>query len=80
MIDSRHDLHSQFPQDGEILARLKTENAHFHALADRYEALDKEIHRIEIEAEAASDERVEELKKHRLELLDDAAALIAAAR
>ncbi len=80
MLDNRHDLHSQFPQDGDILARLKTENPAFHALAERYDALDKEIHHIEIEAEAASDERLEELKKQRLETLDEVAALVAVAR
>ena len=80
MLDARHDLHSQFPDDGEILARLKVENTHFRILGQRYDALDKEIHGIEIEREVASDERLEELKKHRLELLDEVAALIAAAR
>ena len=80
MLETRHDLHSHFPEDGELLSRLKVENAQFRTLSERYDALDKEVHRIEIEAEAASDERLEELKKHRLELLDDIAALIAAAR
>lgn len=80
MLDARHDLHSQFPRDGEILSKLKVESGHFRTIAERYDALDKDIRRIELEAEAASDERLEELKKHRLELLDEVAALIAAAR
>ncbi|HEY1124963.1 MAG TPA: DUF465 domain-containing protein [Sphingobium sp.] len=80
MLDTRHDLHSQFPQDGEILSKLKIESAHFRALGERYDLLDKEIRRIEVETEAASDERLEDLKKQRLGLLDEIAALIAAAR
>ncbi|MEI9852940.1 MAG: DUF465 domain-containing protein [Sphingomonas sp.] len=80
MLETRHDLHSHFPEDGEILSRLKVENAQFRTLAEHYDGLDKEIHRIEVESEAASDERLEELKKHRLELLDEVAALVAAAR
>lgn len=80
MLETRHDLHSQFPEDGEILTRLKVNNPDFRLLGERYDALDKEIHRIETESEPASDERLEELKKHRLELLDEVAALIAAAR
>jgi uncharacterized protein YdcH (DUF465 family) len=80
MLDARHDLHSQFPDDGDLLARLKVDNPHFRVLGERYDTLDKEIHRIEVESEAASDDRLEELKKHRLELLDELAALITAAR
>jgi uncharacterized protein YdcH (DUF465 family) len=80
MLETRHDLHSQFPEDSELLARLKVDYPHFRILSERYDALDKEIHKIEAESEAASDERLEELKKHRLELLDEVAALIAAAR
>ncbi len=80
MLETRHDLHSQFPQDADTISRLKIENAHFRTLADRYDALDKEVHRIEVESEAASDERLEELKKQRLEMLDEVAVLIAAAR
>lgn len=80
MLDTRHDLHSQFPQDGEILSKLKIESAHFRTIGERYDLLDKEIRRIEVETEAASDERLEELKKQRLGLLDEVAALIAAAR
>jgi uncharacterized protein YdcH (DUF465 family) len=80
MLETRHDLHSQFPEDGELLARLKVDHPHFRMLSERYDALDKKIHKIEAENEAASDERLEELKKHRLELLDEVVALIAAAR
>ncbi len=80
MLETRHDLHSQFPEDGEILTRLKVNNRIFVSWANAYDALDKEIHRIETESEPASDERLEELKKHRPELLDEVAALIAAAR
>ncbi len=80
MLEARHDLHSQFPEDGERLVRLKVDHPHFRILSERYDVLDKEIHRIETESEPASDERLEELKKHRLEVLDEVAALIAAAR
>ncbi len=51
MLETRHDLHSHFPEDGEILSRLKVENAQFRTLAERYDGLDKEIHRIEVETE-----------------------------
>ncbi len=38
--------------------------------------MDREIHRIESEVEAASDERLEALKRERLNLLDEIAAML----
>ncbi|GAB4353177.1 MAG: hypothetical protein Kow00114_02270 [Kiloniellaceae bacterium] len=74
-----HELHEEFPEAGEALHRLKMENAHFAKLADEYHAVNREIHRIESEVEAASDERAEALKKRRLTLKDEIAAIIRAA-
>jgi uncharacterized protein YdcH (DUF465 family) len=79
-IDTQHDLHSEFPNDGDILHALKLEDAHFRTIADRYHDLNREIHRIESEVEAASDERLEGLKKQRLALLDDVATMISTRR
>ena len=74
-----HELQEEFPEAGEALHRLKVENAHFAKLANEYHAVNREIHRIESEVEAASDERVEALKKRRLTLKDEIAGLIGAA-
>jgi uncharacterized protein len=73
------DLHAHFPAQAETLHRLKTGDAAFRAAAERYRDLNREIHRIEAEIEAASAERLEELKKQRLALLDDMADRIGAA-
>lgn len=75
-----HDLSILFPEDGELLHRLKLDNAHFRRLADEHHALSKEIERIEAGIEPASDERAEELKKERLAALDGIAALVAGAK
>jgi uncharacterized protein YdcH (DUF465 family) len=75
-----HDLHAEFPDDGEILHELKVSNRHFRTVSDRYHDVNKEIHRIESEVEAASDERSEELKKQRLVILDEVAGMIAKAK
>lgn len=72
-----HDLHSEFPGDVDILHDLKVSDQHFRTVSDRYHEINKEIHRIESELEAASDERTEELKKQRLLILDEVAAMIA---
>lgn len=72
------DLHNAFPDDAETLRRLKASDAHFQALSERFDALDEEARRIETGTEAASDARLEDIKKRRLALLDEIAALIAA--
>ncbi len=42
--------------------------------------MNREVHRIEAETEAASDERTEELKRKRLALLDEITAIVDRAR
>lgn len=74
------DLHDIFPHDEALLRRLKAEDRHFRALADRYAALDEEIGQIGLGLEAASDARTEELKKARLHVLDELATVLAEAR
>lgn len=76
MSESGHNLHDAFPEQQELLHRLKVENAHFRALADRFHDVTRAIARIEEGLEAASDERLEALKKQRLQALDEVAALI----
>ena len=72
-----HELHAEFPEDAEILHSLKVGDPKFAKLADHYHDLNREIHRIESGVEAASDDRLEGLKKQRLTLLDDVAQIIA---
>lgn len=71
-----NELHDAFPQAAEALHHLKLTNAHFARLAEQHHAVNREIHRIESEIEAASDERMEALKKERLHLLDKIAAML----
>jgi len=74
-----HELHEEFPDQTDQLHQLKVSNAHFAKLADEYHSVNREIHRIESEVEPASDEALENLKKQRLHLKDEIAALLAAA-
>ena len=71
-----HELADAFPRDAEALRRLKATDARFARLAARHHEVNREIHRIECETEAASDERLEALKKERLGLLDQIAAML----
>lgn len=75
------DLHDVFPQDAALMRDLKGRDRHFSTLADRYAALDDEIRRAETGAAAAMDDlHAEELKKERLALLDQIAAVLGGER
>ena len=71
-----HELHDEFPHDARVLHLLKLADTHFCNLAERYHALNRAIHRIEVEVESASDMYLARLKKQRLCLLDEIAAII----
>ena len=80
MSHTPHELRDEFPDAHDILHDLKIGNAHFATLADRYHDVNREIHRIEVEVEAASDARAEDLKKERLTLFDEIAQMVSAAK
>ncbi|GGD55347.1 YdcH family protein [Croceicoccus mobilis] len=75
-----NELTKIFARDRELVTRLKQEDAHFARLAEEYHEVNREVHRIEAETEAASDERTEAAKKKRLALLDEITALVTRAR
>lgn len=80
MSHTPHDLRNEFPDAVDALHTLKTGNSHFATLADRYHDVNREIHRIESEVEAASDDRLEALKKQRLALLDEISSMVVKAK
>ena len=74
-----NELADVFPDNAEALRELKLTDAHFARLAEQHHEVNREIHRIEAEIDAASDDRLEALKKERLHLLDEIAAMLEAA-
>ncbi len=66
-----HSLINEFPEMRERIHRLKAADGHFARLFNEYDAVEHSVHRIESGAEAASDERLEQLKKERLALKDE---------
>lgn len=80
MSHTPHDLHSEFPDDTEVLHTLKLGDAHYRKLADQYHAVNDQIHRNEAEVEPLSDDHAEELKKRRLALLDEISTMVTAAK
>lgn len=73
-----HELHEEFPQQAQKLHALKTSNAHFARLADRYHEVNRAIHRAEAEVEPTSDDTLEDMKKQRLHLKDEIASMLEA--
>jgi len=74
--DYPHELPEAFPEKIEVLEALRASNPHFAELADRYHALNAEIVRAETNEEPTSDFRLEDMKKRRLVLLDEIAAIV----
>ena len=66
-----HSLINEFPNYREQIHHLKGVDNHFAKLFDAYDTVEHAVHRIESSAEAASDERLELLKKQRLQLKDE---------
>ena len=75
-----NELTEIFKRDRDLMTRLKASDAHFARLGEEYHEVNRQVHRIEAETEAASDERTEQLKKQRLALLDEITAIIGKAR
>jgi uncharacterized protein YdcH (DUF465 family) len=75
-----NELTEIFKRDRDLLTRLKADDRHYARLADQYHEVNREVHRIEAETEAASDEHTETLKKQRLALLDEITGIITNAR
>lgn len=65
-----HPLARDFPHLADRLHELKVGDAHFRREMERYEALDKEIVRIEQGLEHRSDEELDGMKMRRVHLKD----------
>jgi uncharacterized protein YdcH (DUF465 family) len=76
MSHTPHELHDEFPDDAALLHDLKISDSHFKTVAERYHEVNREIHRIEVEVDHASDARLEDLKKQRLSMLDEVSQII----
>lgn len=77
MFGEHHDnLALEFPQFKEKIHRLKMADHHFKHLYEQYQALDREIYRIEEQIETPSDAYTEEMKKKRVALKDQLYAIL----
>lgn len=73
---NHHPLLSEFPEHLDTIHQLKLDNAHFRRLMEEYEAVDKEVYRMEEGIETPEDLVLTETKKKRLDLKDQLAAML----
>jgi uncharacterized protein len=77
MSNTPHDIAEEFPDRRERISELKASNARFARLAAEYNELNRAIHRIETRVEPAPEDVEEELKRRRVRLKDEIAAMLA---
>jgi uncharacterized protein len=65
-----HELPEEFAGESRLIARLAHDNYLFKRLASRYDDVNHQIYRIELDEQSAADAVLEELKKERLKLKD----------
>jgi hypothetical protein len=68
-----HPLIKDFPEKRELLHQMRQQDPHFARKAETYEALDKQICRVEDGVEMLDDEALGALKQERVALKDDIA-------
>jgi uncharacterized protein YdcH (DUF465 family) len=71
-----HELADEFPQESALIERRRKTDHDFGRLVARYDEVNRQIYRIESEEEPTTDEVLERLKKRRLKLKDDIAAIL----
>ena len=71
-----HELAEEFPGDVEKIHKLKMSSAHFAKLFDEYHVVNRQIHRVETGVEPTTDEHSIDLRKQRLYLKDEIAAML----
>jgi uncharacterized protein YdcH (DUF465 family) len=80
MSNTPHELGDDFPGQADLIHEMKTTNAHFATLADRYHEINRTVHRAETDVEPTDDLHMAELRKERMALKDQIAAALRAAQ
>lgn len=71
-----HELPEEFPDEARFIEQLSRSNHEFQRLAADYDDINQRIYRIESEDESTTDEVLQVLRKRRLKLKDDIAAVL----
>ncbi len=79
MSHTPHELAEEFPDKIELLHKLKMDDPHFVRLSGEYHDINRQIHRVETGIEPTSELFETQLRKQRLKLKDEIAAILARA-
>lgn len=74
-----HELTDEFPEYKEKIHALKQESAHFARLSDAYHEVNRTIHRMEERIEPVTEDVEQEMRRKRLALKDEIAAILKSA-
>jgi uncharacterized protein YdcH (DUF465 family) len=77
MSHTPHDLAAEFPDKVDEIHNLKTTNAHFLKLFDSYHEVNDAIYLAETNVKPTDQFHEEDLRKQRLRLKDEIAAMLA---
>lgn len=76
MGNTPHELAEDFPQFEEQIHLLKISDPHAAKLFEKYHELNRDIHRAETNVEPTDDFHMVEMRKQRMALKDEIAALL----
>lgn len=76
MSNTPHELIDDFPGQADRISSLKGTDAHFAKLANRYHEVNRQVHRAETDVEPMSDEHMTALRRQRMQLKDQIAAIL----
>ena len=79
MSSTPHELAEDFPQDAEKIHKLKAQNVHFTKMAADYHEVNPALHRTDTGLEPLEELAEMALRKERMRLKDEIAAMLAAA-
>ena len=75
-----HAIHEEFPDDAEIIHKLKVSDAHFARLLDEYDSVNDQVVAAETFVKPTAEDAEHELRRRRVLLKDQIARAIAVAK
>lgn len=79
MSHTPHELAEEFPEKVDAMQELKRVNGHFRKLADDYHEVNRAVHRAETNVEPITPEAETDLRRQRMHLKDQIAAMLSEA-
>ncbi|RMA41868.1 YdcH family protein [Rhodophyticola porphyridii] len=79
MSHTPHELAEEFPDQVDKIHELKTSDAHFAKLMDAYHEINRAVHRAETGVEPCEELAEVQMRKERLALKDQIAAMLSKA-